>query len=283
MEPDDGENARRVAAHYDELDPFYRRVWGEQIHHGLWLTGKESPEEAAVGTAALVGARLRLEPGMRVCDVGCGYGKMAESLAETFGVEVLGVTISPRQAEASGRDPRVEIRLGDWLSCEWDEGSFDGALAVESIEHMEDPAAAIARMARVVKPGGRVVLGCWLRAGDARPWEVRHLLNPIREDGHLSGVGTAEDYVCWVRQAGCELELIEDFSREVERTWPQCLWRSGWAMVREPDLRRYLLERHQQSRRWGFTVLRIWAAYVLGALRYQVFTARKPMGSDLVR
>lgn len=270
--------AREVAAHYDDLDPFYRRIWGEQVHHGLWLRGDESPEEAALGMTRLVGTRLRLEPAMRVCDVGCGYGRTAAEMAEMFGVSAQGLTLSARQAEVAARrgDPRVEIRCGDWLENDLADASFDAALAVESTEHMPDPAKAIAEMARVVKPDGRVVLCCWLRVADARRWENRHLLDPICREGRLAGMGTENDYRRWLTEAGLELERVEDFSREVERTWPVCLRRSVGAFFRDPDMRRFLLDRHEQNRVFAITLLRIWIAYVVGAMRYLVFTARRP-------
>ena len=50
------QTAAAVAAHYDELDPFYREVWGLHVHHGYWRTGSETPEAAM---EALVVACMR--------------------------------------------------------------------------------------------------------------------------------------------------------------------------------------------------------------------------------
>ena len=44
----DSATPQDVAGHYDELDPFYRRLWGEHIHHGLWVHGRETAEQAVV-------------------------------------------------------------------------------------------------------------------------------------------------------------------------------------------------------------------------------------------
>ncbi|GAA5481441.1 class I SAM-dependent methyltransferase [Haloferula sargassicola] len=270
--------AREVAAHYDDLDLFYRRIWGEQVHHGLWLQGDETPEEAALGLTRLVGDRLRLEAGLRVCDVGCGYGRTAAELAERFGVSVQGLTLSARQAAVAAErgDPRVEIRCADWLENDLPDASFDAALAVESTEHMPDPARAIAGMARVVKPGGRIVLCCWLRASDARKWETRHLLDPICKEGRLAGMGTERDYLDWLHAAGLEMLDAEDFTRQVEKTWSVCLRRTLKALLHDRDLRRFLMSRHQENRVFAITLLRIRAAYLLGAMRYVVFTAMRP-------
>src|SRR5690348_14098488 len=87
-----------VAAHYDDLDRFYRTVWGEHVHHGLWHKGDESPEEAAAALTRHVGDRLALRRGVRVCDIGCGYGASARLLESRHGVRVTGFTVSAAQA-----------------------------------------------------------------------------------------------------------------------------------------------------------------------------------------
>src|SRR5690348_17413098 len=86
-----------VASHYDTLDPFYREIWGDHVHHGYWQTGHETAEEAASALVDIVAHRLDLARGQALCDVGCGYGATAHQLAETYDVAVTGVTLSMRQ------------------------------------------------------------------------------------------------------------------------------------------------------------------------------------------
>ena len=70
-----------VARHYDELDAFYREVWGEHLHHGLWRTGRETAAEAVRHLVDVVADEARVEAGSRVCDAGSGYGATARRLA----------------------------------------------------------------------------------------------------------------------------------------------------------------------------------------------------------
>ena len=56
IRPSRPQTTAAVAAHYDELDPFYREVWGEHVHHGFWATGRESPTAAAEALVDLVAA-----------------------------------------------------------------------------------------------------------------------------------------------------------------------------------------------------------------------------------
>ena len=108
-----------VAQHYDDLDPFYRELWGDHVHHGLWTTGLENPTQAVENLIACVARRLELDPGQHVCDVGCGYGATAQWLAEHHGVHVTGLTISAVQAqrasERSSGSSQLRFLRRDWL------------------------------------------------------------------------------------------------------------------------------------------------------------------------
>ena len=86
-----------VARHYDQLDRFYREIWGDHVHHGLWLTGKETSDEATRNLTDAVVARAQLAPGMTLCDVGCGYGQTSRIIAREQQVKVTGLTVSPAQ------------------------------------------------------------------------------------------------------------------------------------------------------------------------------------------
>ena len=155
-----------VASHYDELDRFYREIWGEHVHHGLWIRGDESRTQAVRQLVELVAREAGVTQGLRVMDIGCGYGATARFLAEEFSAEVTGMTISEAQhrracalgasqhptsnselsAERSSLNPSSLIPhpsptflLGDWLANAIPSDSFDAAIAIESSEHMDKP------------------------------------------------------------------------------------------------------------------------------------------------
>ena len=183
-----------VARHYDELDEFYRELWGTHVHHGLWAepageladstaaprrwgSGERTSGDAASSAADsveaatrrlvdLVAERSALRPGHRVCDVGCGYGSTAAMLASDYGCEVVGYTVSAAQHARAAAEavPGCRFELGDWLDNDLSDGAFDAAIAIESTGHMADKAGAIAEVARVLRPGGRAVICAWLAA-----------------------------------------------------------------------------------------------------------------------
>jgi tocopherol O-methyltransferase len=152
-----------VTAHYDELDRFYREIWGEHLHHGLWQSRWETADLATRHLIAEVAAQAGVRAGDRVCDVGCGYGGTSRSLAREYGAKVTALTVSRAQYEhalalnAEATNPTYLLR--DWLESGLEPASFDAVIAIESSEHMADLAAFFAEAARVLKPAGRFVPG----------------------------------------------------------------------------------------------------------------------------
>jgi tocopherol O-methyltransferase len=268
-----------VASHYDELDRFYRDVWGEHVHHGLWLRGNESREQAVRQLVDLVAREARIGPGMHVCDIGCGYGATARMLAAESGAQVTAITVSPAQhAFARERQPDAtnpDYRLGDWLANDLPAESFDAAIAIESSEHMPDLAAFFAQARRVLRPGARLVVCAWLSTDAPGPNAQRWLLEPICREGRMPQMGTVADYERLARDAGLACERFEDVTRQVARTWPAIIRRFLARLATRPSYLRFLLSRHARNRVFALTIFRIMLAYRTGAMRYGVFTFRK--------
>lgn len=265
-----------VADHYDELDPVYRSLWGEHVHHGLWTTGRESPAVAVEALVDAVGDRLRLAADEACVDIGCGYGATARRLASTRGVRVTGFTLSAEQARIAAEQPSsgVEIRLGDWLENDVPDAAADAAWAIESSEHMEDKPGFFAQAHRVLQPGGRMVVCAWIAETGAQRWKVRHLLEPICTEGRLPSMATREEYEAMARAAGFEVVAYEDVSRRVSRTWTICTRRFLWSLVVDPDIRR--LARVARNRVFALSLPRLMLAYRTGAMRYGILTLVKP-------
>ncbi|NBB74346.1 MAG: methyltransferase domain-containing protein [Bacteroidetes bacterium] len=274
--------SRDVARHYDELDVFYREIWGEHVHHGLWLSGDESPEEAALQLVERVAQAANIHTGDAVCDVGCGYGATARWLATTYQAQATGVTLSPHQhrfaqAQPVSADAPVPTYLvQDWLQTALPPSSFDTVLFIESLAHMKDKLGALRRACRVLRPGGRLAACVWLAAPDASAWERRFLLGPICREGQLPSLPTALAYRRWMAEAGFERVRYDDISTNVQRTWTVVIGRVLRALVRRPHYRRYLLDHAQANRGFALTLLRLWIAFRTGAFRYGLLSARVP-------
>jgi SAM-dependent methyltransferase len=116
------------------------------------FTGLDTGADARVpAVAAVAEARPR-----RVLEVGCGWGELAEWLARETGAEVVAVDLSPRMVELA-RERGVDARVADVQALPFEDGSFDVAVAAWMLYHVPDLAAAVAELARVLRPGGRLV------------------------------------------------------------------------------------------------------------------------------
>ena len=259
-----------VALHYDELDPFYRGIWGEHVHHGLWLSGKESVEVAVRQLVDIVAAQANVQPGTQVCDVGAGYGGTACQLVKDYGANVTALTISKAQYDYAvarhGRDGNPHFVLGDWLDNDLPDASFDVVTAIECASHMGDMERFFAEAFRVLRPGGRLVFCAWLAGEHPQPWQVRHLLEPICSEGRLPGLGSALEYFTWLEQSAFTIDQFSDLSRSVYRTWPVCLQRIAHKLVSDRRYVQYLFDGRNQNRLFLLTVLRLWLGYRTGDL-----------------
>ena len=267
-----------VADHYDELDVFYREVWGEHVHHGLWRTGHESDVEAAEQLVTHVADAIALQRGERVVDIGAGYGATARLLADRYAADVTAFTVSRAQfdfASAKRPTPGVRYLLRDWLRNDLPSESIDAAIAIESTEHMLDKAGAFAEAHRVLRPGGRLAVCAWIARERPSGWEERHLLEPICREGRLAGMGSEVEYRALLANSGFTDVRIEDLTVAVKRTWTKCARGVGARLLRDARYRRFLLDRASRNRIFALTLLRIWAAYETGAMRYLLFVAHK--------
>ena len=91
--------AQQVREHYNFFAHIYRLFWGEHIHHGLFLNGIETPEEAQLLMLEHCVQLAGLQPKSHVLDVGCGHGGTAVYLAHKYDCTVRGLTISEKQAK----------------------------------------------------------------------------------------------------------------------------------------------------------------------------------------
>ncbi|HEY0513045.1 MAG TPA: cyclopropane fatty acyl phospholipid synthase [Thermoanaerobaculia bacterium] len=124
--------------HYDIGNDLYERMLDRRMIYScaLWHQGAGSLEEAQEAKLDLVCRKVHLRPGMRVLDIGCGWGGLAIFAAERYGVSVVGITVSQQQAELARRRAAglpIEIRLQDYRDLD---ERFDAVTSVGMFEHV---------------------------------------------------------------------------------------------------------------------------------------------------
>jgi len=271
-----------VARHYDDLDQYYRDIWGDHLHHGLWRSGRETAVQAIeqLVDELAAGAGITTESGLRVCDIGCGYGGTSRRLVEKYHAQVIGLTLSTAQYryavdETTGRDnPKYLVR--DWAENGLEPNSFDAIISIECFSHVADKPEFFREIARVLRPGGRGAMAIWMAAPNASPLAVKWLLEPICREGRLPGMATSDETKAMMADAGLVVDSFEEVSRQVRQTWIICARRLIWRLLTRPHYWRALLNRNFSNRIFVVTLLRITVAYYFGAMQFGLFQFQKP-------
>lgn len=157
---------RNVAHHYDVGNEVYRLFLDSDMQYSCaYFTDPANDlEQAQRDKKAHIAAKLRLEPGQRVLDIGCGWGGLAMYLNRVAGVEVLGITLSQEQlalarqrAEAAGVSDRVKFELIDYRDVT---GEFDRIVSVGMFEHIGTSfyPSFFAKLREVLAPDGMALV-----------------------------------------------------------------------------------------------------------------------------
>ncbi|HYH25441.1 MAG TPA: cyclopropane-fatty-acyl-phospholipid synthase family protein [Blastococcus sp.] len=159
-------DARAVGHHYDVGNDFYSLVLGPSLVYScaVWAGDDVDLDAAQEAKLDLVCRKLGLAPGMRLLDVGCGWGSMALHAARRYGADVVGVTVSAEQAglarqrvAEAGLGDRVTIRMQDYRDV--DDGPFDAVSSIGMAEHVgrDRMPEYVDVLCRALRPGGRLL------------------------------------------------------------------------------------------------------------------------------
>lgn len=111
----------KVQKFYDFGSPLYFEVYGQHIHEGYYVTGKESKQEAQENLIKLLAEKARIAKGARILDVGCGMGGSSIWLAKNLGADTTGITISPVQVEMAKKlAQEMKVDAGNTLAITTD-------------------------------------------------------------------------------------------------------------------------------------------------------------------
>jgi cyclopropane-fatty-acyl-phospholipid synthase len=216
--------------HYDVGDDLYARMLDPRMIYSCayWPRAHDlvAAQEAKLD---LVCRKLGLQPGMRVLDIGCGWGGAAEFAAERYGVEVTGVTVSRNQAAAARvrcRHLPVEILFDDYRSLD---GRFDRIYSLGMFEHVgpRNYRGFLAKARELLAAGGLFLLHTignhvTQRAND--PWIERyifpnsHVPSRTQIDSTAEGLWVVEDW----HEFGVDYDrTLLAWSENFERGWPE--------------------------------------------------------------
>ena len=257
-----------IREHYNSFAWLYRRFWGDHIHHGLFLRGDESPEQAQLQMVDYCASLAGIQNGWRVLDVGCGHGGTCVHLASRYRCESTGITVSDRQGELCRENAErakitAEFIVADAERITFPAAVFDAVWTMEASEHFLEKAAYFCKVAHALRPGGVLLLAAW--TGSMTLARVCR----VAEEFLCPELLTAGEYSSLVRQAGFNVLQIEDLTEKVVRTWEIGRRRARAAsalikffpprVARFVDAMEFILE-----------------AYRAGELHYSIIVAQRP-------
>ncbi len=248
-----------ISKHYDLSNRFYEYVLGPSMAYtcAVFCTPHASLEEAQADKFDLVARKLVLKPGMRLLDVGCGWGGMARHAAKNYGVNVVAITLSKAQAdwaasaiERDGLTRQVRVIHGDYRNspgCGYDAISSIGLLEHVGVGRYN---SYFAFLREKLRDGGRLLNHCITRPDNhSRATTGAFMDRYVFPDGELTGAGriisTAQDNGLEVRH---EENLREHYALTLQ-AWCSNLVANWDACVQEV----------------GLPTARVWGLYMAGA------------------
>jgi cyclopropane-fatty-acyl-phospholipid synthase len=252
-------DAAAISHHYDVSNAFYEWVLGPSMTYTCACYPHEDAtlEEAQANKYELVSQKLGLSPGMRLLDVGCGWGGMVRHAAKHHGVQALGVTLSRQQAEWAaktiadeGLSDLAEVRFADYRDVR--EGNFDAVSSIGLTEHIGDAKLpAYFRFLRSkLRPQGRLLNHSITRPTTTEPVHIRGFIDRyVFPDGELEGVGRI---ISAMQDNGFEVRHEENLREHYAKTlhgWCDNLAANWDDAVREVGLGR----------------AKVWALYMAGS------------------
>ncbi|MHA7132521.1 class I SAM-dependent methyltransferase [Oerskovia turbata] len=233
-------DAEAISHHYDVSNDFYARVLGPSMTYtcACFPTPQSSLEQAQEHKYALVAGKLGLRPGMRLLDVGCGWGGMVLHAARR-GIRALGVTLSREQAEwaraqieAEGLAGLAEVRHADYRDVT--EGGFDAVSSIGLTEHIgvANYRAYFSFLQGRLRDGGRLLNHSITRpTNSARPRAGGFIDRYVFPDGELTGSGRI---ITEMQDVGLEVRheenlrehyamTLREWCANLTRHWDECV------------------------------------------------------------
>ncbi|HVW79345.1 MAG TPA: class I SAM-dependent methyltransferase [Mycobacteriales bacterium] len=218
-------DAAAISHHYDVSNTFYEWVLGPSMTYTCACFPEDSStlEEAQAHKYDLVARKLGLQPGMRLLDVGCGWGGMVRHAAKHYGVQALGVTLSRKQAEwaskaiaEDGLTDVAEVRFSDYRDVT--ETGFDAVSSIGLTEHigLAQLPSYFSFLAGKLRPQGRLLNHCITRPTTTEEVRTRGFIDRyVFPDGELEGVGTI---ISAMQDNGFEVRHEENLREHYART-----------------------------------------------------------------
>ena len=159
-----------IADYYDQTEIHYRRAWDLEaslaMHYGYWRENTKNFRESLQHMNEALAQTVNIQASDKVLDAGCGVGGSSIYLAKKHGCQVIGITLSAKQqasaqsnAQKAGVDQLTRFEQQDFACTTFPDQSFDVVWTLESVVHADDKKVFLKEAFRLLKPGGRLIMG----------------------------------------------------------------------------------------------------------------------------
>jgi len=265
---------RKIQKFYDASSPYWLKLWGEHIHDGYYLTGKESKQEAQENLIRLLVEKAHIQKDNTVLDVGCGIGGTSIYLANKLDVRTTGITLSPVQVKMA-RERAAQSHANSSFSVMDAERMdvskpFDVVWIVGVLTHFINQEQFIKKAAQFLKPGGKFVLGDWMAAERLTPQDRKKYIQPVLRGMLMPHSYSINSYVSWFIKYGYRLTYVEDITIQTTKTW-----NIGLSIIKNPTLYKLAYQEGAIFTDFLKCIRTMRSAMLKGKLRYGVMVAEK--------
>ncbi|WCJ39930.1 Sterol 24-C-methyltransferase [Euphorbia peplus] len=216
-----------VDTFYNLVTDIYEWGWGQSFHFSPSIPGKSHRDSTRLHEQFAVD-QLKIKPGDRVLDAGCGVGGPMRAIAAHSGANVVGITINEYQVtrarahnKKAGLDKTCEVVCGNFLAMPFDDDSFDGAYSIEATCHAPKLQDVYAEIFRVLKPGSLYVSYEWVTTELYKSKDPTHveIIEGIERGDALPGLRSYSDIAEIAKKVGFEVVNEIDLAKPPARPW----------------------------------------------------------------
>ena len=271
-----------VASAYDEwtLDGILEFYWGEHIHLGHYGNPPVRKDfiQAKIDFVHEMVKWGNLPKTGKLLDVGCGIGGSSRILAQEYGYDVTGVTISPQQVDRARQltPPEVgaKFTVDDAMALSFPDETFDIVWSIEAGPHMPDKQVFARELLRVLKPGGVLVVADWNQRDDRvlpLNFGERIVMKQLLDQWSHPQFASIEGFAEALAGTGLAEEVItDDWTAQTLPSWLDSIWQG---VIRPEGLVKFGLAGFIKSLREVPTLLLMRLAFGTGLCRFGMFRA----------
>lgn len=208
----------------DHMRMFYKLDDSMGLHYGFWDKNTKTLAESITNTNRIMAEMAGIKEGDKVIDAGCGVGGSSIYMAKELGADCVGITLSAKQVESATRyaeqrgvADKARFDVDNYYGTKYEENTFDVAWALESMATARDKDQFLKEMFRILKPGGKLVIGDYYKPYDYPTADykcMQHMLHHWMIPDLLTVEGQRE----LALENNFEIVASKDFTKDIKKS-----------------------------------------------------------------